>query len=368
MSAKADTIPDVEILYDDEEEEDFRFVEYYGAMYNDFIVETAENCEEIPDDCSVHCVAKSTIISVEEITYDCYFHGEDNMCFELQISNGEQTENYTVPATIKTSGALNGTILEDDDGHIYRIGTYSDDTALGDIMEEALSSAGLINSPQKVGPQRSRLLSFLKIFIRVVVPVYAAVARTAEQIKAEKNYEKNQARDSGVIGYIEWQTDSSCANYDFGFAKFYNKGCEVAAVYNAMLAMGRGEPLSETIYKFEKWGIEFDCGWGFLGSNPREIYRYFKKEKIRYMRCFTESSFDSEVSYAPQAHLIMSNWNNPITTGLHTFYLHGSWKNGIVLQGGYNNYRSYNAKVRTGTCPSDFNGKQPFIVGYIIYG
>lgn len=338
-------------------------------MYNDFIIETAENCEEIPDDCSVHCVAKSTIISVEEITYDCYFHGEDNMCFELQISNGEQTENYTVPATIKTSGALSGTILEDDDGHIYRIGTYSsDETALGDIMEEALSSAGLINSPQKVGPQRSRLLSFLKRFIRVVVPVYAAVARTAEQIKAEKNHEANQARDGGVSGYIEDQWAAECADFDLGFAKFNRTGCEVAAVYNAMLAMGRGEPLSETIYKFEKWGIEFDCGWGFLGSNPREIYRYFKKEKIRYMRCFTESSFDSEVSYAPQAHLIMSNWNNPITTGLHTFYLHGSWQDDIILKAGFNLYTSYNANLEQGTRPSQFALGMPFIVGYVIHG
>ncbi len=366
MSAKADTIPDVEILYDEEEgEDDLRFIDYYNMMFYDAVMDTADTNESIPDDCSAHFVAKS-VISGNEITYDCYFHGED-MFFELQISNGEQTENYTTPAWANDRGALTCDILIDD-SYSYRLGRYSDDTALGDFMEEALSSVGLIDSPQKVGPQRSILLSFLKRFIIVVVPVYAAVARTAEQIRAEKNYEANQARDGGVSGYIEDQWAAECADFDLGFAKFNRTGCEVAAVYNAMLAMGKGEPLSETIYKFEKWEIEFYCGWGGMGSNPREIYRYFKKEKIHYTRYFTGSSFDSAVMKTPKEHLIMSAWCNPVTTGLHTFYLHGSWQDDIILKAGFNLYTSYNANLEQGTRPSQFALGMPFIVGYVIHG
>lgn len=66
-----------------------------------------------------------------------------------------------------------------------------------------------------------------------------------------------------VIDLCHYLTDQSetnrknynCGNYRFGFTTFSGVGCEVASAYNAMIALGKTEILSETIYSFEKWAI-----------------------------------------------------------------------------------------------------------------
>ena len=83
-----------------------------------------------------------------------------------------------------------------------------------------------------------------------------------------------------VIDLRHYLTDQSetnrknynCGNYRFGFTTFSGVGCEVASAYNVMIALGKTEMLSETIYSFEKWAIEFAIAWGNFGSNATAFY------------------------------------------------------------------------------------------------
>ena len=128
-----------------------------------------------------------------------------------------------------------------------------------------------------------------------------------------------------------------------------------------MISLGRPERLSETIYKFEKWAIEFSVAWGNFGSNPRDIYRYLRKEKISYKRYTTSrySKFCSTADGMSDGNFIFSRWNTPITEGLHTFYVE---KDG--------DYLSYNNKEVSNTTEMDAylggRSKAAFICGYII--
>ena len=181
--------------------------------------------------------------------------------------------------------------------------------------------------------------------IAIVIVVYVIVAETAEQIKAKKNYEANKNRNFSSEEYITNQLDTSVANYDFGFTKFGEVG-------------------------FERWAIEFSVGWGHLGSNPREIYRYLRKKNIEYRR-YTKLQYEKFCSMSEnegdKKDFIFSRWNTPITEGLHTFYVEK--RDGTFYS--MNNYDSdfykeHGDRDEYYGSMSEFSEGLQFICGYII--
>lgn len=205
-----------------------------------------------------------------------------------------------------------------------------------------------------------------------VVDAYLAVAETAEKVKAKSNYKYNKQLENDGKGvgkgyYVFDQTNTTtknrkAGNYRFGFTKFKNVGCEVAAAYNMVLALGDSERLSQTIYYFEAWAIEFAIGWGCLGSDPLEIYRYLKKRGYSYEKYTSFSSLSTAVSKKSNCKIIMSRWNSKKTDGLHTFFVNKSSKNCFY---GYN-WRYKNSSEKK-TSLSSFNDGSGFIVGYIVW-
>lgn len=152
-------------------------------------------------------------------------------------------------------------------------------------------------------------------------------------------------------------------NYRFGFTTFEHVGCEVASVYNAMIALRHPEMLSETIYCFEAWAIELSIGWGNLGSEPWRMYRYFEKKGIEYEKYTSYSSLEAVVDSKSRCYIIMSRWNaDPTTTGLHTFYI---YKAADKVFNSYN-WRYSSESLQRETL-STFNDGSGFIVGYILY-
>ena len=156
-------------------------------------------------------------------------------------------------------------------------------------------------------------------------------------------------------------------NYRFGFTTFANVGCEVAATYNAMISLKRKEWLSQTIYCFEAWAIEFASGWGYLGSNPLEIDRYLKRKGVAYVKCHSLTLLKAAAKARGKCSIIMSRWNkDPIHNGLHTFFLQRTGKKGE------NAYKSFNWSYKKVSVPgkslSVFNNNGAgFIVGYIVW-
>ena len=130
----------------------------------------------------------------------------------------------------------------------------------------------------------------------------------------------------------------------------------------AMIPLGRPERLSQTIYCFEAWSIEFAGGWGKLGSNPLEISRYLKRKKVSYKKYTKFSALKKAAAKKNKCRIIMSTWNKPMTDGLHTFYVYKVSKD---------SYRSYNweghSHVEERNKLDYFNDGSGFIVGYVVW-
>lgn len=218
-----------------------------------------------------------------------------------------------------------------------------------------------------------RLFAFI---VAVIVVVYVIVCETAEQIQAKKNYRANQNLEvdtedgdglaEGVL--INSQHENVLSDYQFGFTTFGGVGCEVAAVYNLMIFLDRPEMLSETIYNFEKWSIEYAVGWGYLGSNPRQIYKYLRNRGIAYTKYTSLSRFRRAVANTHSDNYIYSAWNNPVSDGLHTFYLRRNTTveedSTIISYTGYNSSPDGTVPYNNISAVQNYFG--PFIIGYII--
>ena len=287
------------------------------------------------------------------IVYDCSFD-MDNMQFIFkatlldEYNNPLEIEEIVTDAFVTETGRLDAYL--ELDGDTYLISDF--------ISTDAIDEC---------------LFGWLKpiVVVVVVIVVYVVVAETAEQIKVKSNYDYNKKLEQQGNGvkygnFITRQNetnlkDYNCGNYRFGFTTFSGVGCEVASVYNAMIALGKTEMLSETIYSFEKWAIEFAIAWGKFGSNPLQISTYLNKKGIGYSKITNYNNFKSQVEKQANCHIIMSRWNNSWTDGLHTFY--------IKKQN--SKYYSYNWVYSYATVDRNnidaFNDGSGFIVGYILW-
>ena len=127
--------------------------------------------------------------------------------------------------------------------------------------------------------------------------------------------------------------------------------------------------LSETIYNFEKWAIEYSIGWGHLGSAPKEIYRYLNKRNISYKKYTSYSQFTDDLSKKSNCHVIMSCWNNGGMLesvfhgdGLHTYYFKKENANKFFTY----NLRYSNSFITYSNIDSIYSIGGNFIVAYII--
>ena len=296
-------------------------------------------------------------VSVEEtedytVEYDCSFD-MDAMQYiftaTLLDANGEAVESETIvtDAIVTESGALDAYI--EVDGEAYLMSEYCDENGIDDCAVVKIVIAGVM-----------------------VIVSFVVVTEIAMRNQAKSNYKYNKKLEENNKGvkkgyYITDQSEKTrsgykSGNYRFGFTTFDNVGCEVASVYNALIALGKTERLSETIYNFERWAIEISLGWGFLGSDPLEIDRYLKKCDIGYTRYLSYSKFKKAVEGKKTCHIIMSRWNDPVSAGLHTYYVR---KQGATSYLSYNwHYRDYAPQSET---INELNDGGGFIVGYIIW-
>ncbi len=268
-----------------------------------------------------------------DININCTFD-TDKMQFTLRMAlvdvdgNVIDEENTVTDAFVTENGRLDAYIEIGDE-------TY--------LLSEC--RAKLVNAVDDCG-----FFDWLLVpFMPAIVIVYAVTSESAEQIRAKSNYEYNKELEAAGNGvnygnYITDQSEHSrtgynSANYRFGFTTFDGVGCEVASVYNLLISLNKTEMLSETIHNFEVWAIELSIGWGNLGSNPNEIYRYLDKKGIGYKKYTSYSSFKSALEQRGSCKFIMSTWNKGgVTSGLHTYYCFKTSDTEI---------RSYNMRSRT---------------------
>lgn len=352
---------DKQIDYIEEENK----VSFYGVMdYNEDVLSAFDKVS----------LADEVDIDNTDIVYDCSFDMKKMQFTFIAMLRDENKEiieidEMVTDAFVTESGGLDAYI--EIDGETYLLSDYFSTEAIDNCFFGWLKNLF-----------KKAVVKVIAV-VAVVVVVYVAVAEVAEQIKADDNLKYNEQLERNGQGvasgsYIanqdygmttkdtkydseEYPDNYYPADYRFGFTTFGGVGCEVASVYNLLIALNKSEMLSKTIYNFEKWAIEFAVGWGNLGSNPKQISKYLDKKGIAYTKITDYDSFKSQVTGKANCRIIMSRWNDPFTDGIHTFY---------IDKASFGTYRSYNWEYK----PEDvkrynidtFNNGSRFIVGYII--
>ena len=144
------------------------------------------------------------------------------------------------------------------------------------------------------------------------------------QKQVQTHYDRNLRRDLiGVMdpdGVLNGQGREGLEDLSFGFSRVGRAGCESIAVYNALLALGRPQPLADIIRAMEKGGY-LRLG-GHLGAAP-----YFKP-LLRRMGAESRTVLPGSLkrqaavrSLTPGAVFIVTIWNRRFlpNKGLHTF-------------------------------------------------
>ncbi len=139
---------------------------------------------------------------------------------------------------------------------------------------------------------------------------------------SKKRRQKNSGTNEEVLkkesytakdGFIENQHAMKALM--FGRTDMAYAGCEIIAVYNALLSLGRKKDLTELISTFEKRGSVFG---GRFGTSPYALYRYLSKTPENV--CFSFKRKDFERIAQESRILIITYYNDAkdIMQQIHT--------------------------------------------------
>jgi len=170
---------------------------------------------------------------------------------------------------------------------------------------------------------------------------------------AEINKKKNHGKVNESCGYINGQAKGSIPEMRYGLCSMSFNGCEVIAVYNALVYIGRKIPLEEAAYFMERHKMLA----GVFGGNPFSLISHpaFRNTASRRIEKY------SEIENADA--FIVSFWcGKTFFSGIHTvFGIHR--ENGSVAI--YNRYNSSEKETEYKNFRS-FIGKKKIIAAYII--
>ena len=294
-------------------------------------------------------------------SFFCTFDMEE-LVYHIEISlidkNGQvtDTENIDTPAFVNENGMLDALVEIGDEAFLLSDATQG-------IVDNCFFT----------------WLAAISPVVIAVTSIYHAVTETAEQIRCRQNYNYNKQLESSGEGvflgnYIYKQNEERAGsdydgyrsnNYHFGFTTFGGVGCEAASAYNALIAMGKPEMLSETIYSFEKLAIEHAFAWGNFGSSAMFMTIFFDARDISYQRFFTFSNLKKAADKYESCNIIISEWLHPVTNGIHTYFIKKSpeWEE---VYHGYNfNYKKPGETEKNNNLKTFYDGDK-FNVGYIL--
>lgn len=161
--------------------------------------------------------------------------------------------------------------------------------------------------------------------------------------------------DNGRARLIYNQRDEQYAGLRYGIGRFAFNGCEIAAVYNALVLTGVKPELEALIGEFSSNGAM----WlrGLWGTRPRRIGRYFDAHGIPYRRCATLAETEPALGEV----CLLSFWNGtPPFRGIHTVAVYN--ENGRIFA--LNRHYSSAGPAFFGSVAEVLGKKDRFITGY----
>ena len=189
-------------------------------------------------------------------------------------------------------------------------------------------------------------------------------ATSIECAFALANYINNKQRESEVLRKQYKQkfitNQSKLSVLKFGTSNMKNAGCELIAIYNAILLQNGGScSLSDIIWKCELSG--YTALTGQWGTNPYRIGDLLTMSKMRYsaIQNVKRLKMQKDKIY------IISFWNRrSIFDGIHTIAVKVIKRNKIQC---YNDIYSDKPTIVSGTFKKLLKGR-PFIIGYKMKG
>ncbi len=153
-------------------------------------------------------------------------------------------------------------------------------------------------------------------------------------------------------GTLNGQGVGALAKMRYGLSTLAHSGCGTLAVYNALVALGRPEPLPKIIRELELYAESF---FGLLGTIPFFLEIYFRRHRVPLHITFSyRKTFRSR--YA-----VVAYWTKrPLFSGAHVVFLER------LEQGGYRVYNRYSNRAVPYDLLSakELTTRARFIVGY----
>lgn len=141
----------------------------------------------------------------------------------------------------------------------------------------------------------------------------------------------------------------------YGRFSFSFNGGEIAAVYNAMLLLGKSVGLENTVREFEnnKMAVMF----GLAGTDPKRLGEYFEGHDVKYKQFSDRISFSGELE---EGSVFVVSYCESVKRPVHT--VAGKIENGKMK---LFNIHDGDTEPRYEPADSFFDGR-PFIYGYIL--
>ena len=192
------------------------------------------------------------------------------------------------------------------------------------------------------------------VIAAVAVAVLALLAILGYLYIAKCNRRHNEKVDREAASttrarLINDQYGATGKRFLYGLHGARKNACEVIAVHNAKVLLGRESTLSQTMADFQAVGAMI--GYGLFGSNPRAIGRVLRRSGINYTRV-------GLVDMTRRGVYVVSFWNDRAPWGgLHT----------VAVRYDGQRYTTYNLKGRgeaTSLPPAVYARR--FICGYYL--
>ena len=165
-------------------------------------------------------------------------------------------------------------------------------------------------------------------------------------ICSKRNLRHNRSVENGLPcgELLNGQGMGRLAEMRLGAARVAHCGCECIAVYNALTYLKKNVPLSDVIYRMERYGIFF----GLLGCSP-----FCFKRVLKYFGAECGKSSCQEGAY------ILSFWTGkPFLSAIHTVFCVEN--NGTVTV--YNRYNNLADKMMYASSGELTKGRKPVSV------
>lgn len=127
-----------------------------------------------------------------------------------------------------------------------------------------------------------------------------------------RNFKKN-CQVELPEGFLNGQSMGKLAEMRYGLTSVAHGGCGTLAVYNALVALGRPEPLPKVIRELEIYAETF---FAFLGTTPYFLQIYFRRHKVPlHLTLSYKKTFASK--YA-----VVAFWTKrPFLSGAHVVFV-----------------------------------------------